>query len=95
MVTDELGTCAGYFLRYAAYFYRFSILYATYHPLLCLAEASRLGHLFAELDVLRFIERAFLSKSTIRNVQSLWFRIHCRSVVLSRLMKERFRWRFV
>jgi hypothetical protein len=42
--------CAGYFLRYAAYFYRFYILYATYHPLLCLAEASRLGHPFLEND---------------------------------------------
>jgi hypothetical protein len=37
-------SCAGYFLRDVAYFYRFYILYATYHPLLCLAEASRLGH---------------------------------------------------
>jgi len=31
--------CAGYFLRYVAYFYRFYVLYAMYHPLLCLAEA--------------------------------------------------------
>jgi hypothetical protein len=27
--------------------------------------AGYLGHLFAELDVLRFIERAFLSKQTM------------------------------
>jgi hypothetical protein len=33
--------CAGYFLRYAAYFYRFYILYATYHPLLCLCKAEK------------------------------------------------------
>ena len=32
-------TCGGYFLRYVAYFYRFYVLYAMYHPLLCLAEA--------------------------------------------------------
>ena len=38
--------CAGYFLRYVAYFYRFYVLYAMYHPLLCLCEASCLGHLF-------------------------------------------------
>jgi hypothetical protein len=31
------------FLRYAAYFYRFYVLYAVYHHLLCLAEALRLG----------------------------------------------------
>src|SRR5207248_11462585 len=36
--------CAGYFLRYVAYFYRFYVFYTKYHPLLCLAEASRLGH---------------------------------------------------
>jgi hypothetical protein len=38
--------CTGYFLRYVAYFYRFYVLYAMYHPLLCLAEASRLGYPF-------------------------------------------------
>src|SRR6266699_766381 len=38
--------CAGYFLRYVAYFYRFYVFYTKYHPLLCLAEASRLGHPF-------------------------------------------------
>ncbi len=32
-----------YFLRYVAYFYRLYVFYAMYHPLLCLAEASRLG----------------------------------------------------
>ena len=45
----SLSACAGYFLRYVAYFYRFYVLYAMYHPLLCLAEASRLGHLFRKL----------------------------------------------
>jgi hypothetical protein len=30
-----------------------------------------LGHLFAELDVLRFIERAFLSKQTIERTITL------------------------
>jgi hypothetical protein len=38
--------CAGYFLRYIAYFYRFYVLYAMYHPLLCCAEASCLGYPF-------------------------------------------------
>ena len=38
--------CTGYFLRYVAYFYRFYVLYAMYHPLLCLAEAPCLGHQF-------------------------------------------------
>ena len=38
--------CPGYFLRYVAYFYRFYVLYAMYHVLLCLAEASRLGYPF-------------------------------------------------
>ena len=38
-----------YFLRSVAYFYRFYVLYATYHLLLCFAEAYRLGHLFAKL----------------------------------------------
>ena len=33
-----------YFLRYVAYFYRFYVLYAMYHSLLCLAEAPCLGH---------------------------------------------------
>ena len=36
------------FLRDAAYFYRFCVFYAKYHPLLCLAEAFRLGHAFLE-----------------------------------------------
>ncbi len=40
--------CGGYFLRYDAYFYRFYVLYAMYHPLLCLAEAFRLGHPFGK-----------------------------------------------
>ena len=51
-----------------------------------------LGHLFAELDVLRFIEWAFLSKHMIGTYN------HYSSesiVVLSTLMKERFSWRFV
>jgi hypothetical protein len=39
-------SCTGYFFRYVAYFYRFYVLYAMYHPLLCLAEASRLGYPF-------------------------------------------------
>ena len=39
-------TCAGYLLRYVAYFYRFYVLYAMYHPLLCLAEASYLEYPF-------------------------------------------------
>jgi hypothetical protein len=43
------STCIGYFLRYVAYFYRFYVLYAMYHPLLCLAEALRLGHPFEKL----------------------------------------------
>ncbi len=42
---------SGYFLRDVAYFYRFYIFYAMDHPLLCLAEASRLGHPFAKLVV--------------------------------------------
>ncbi len=37
------------FLRDVAYFSRFYIFYVKYHPLLCLAEASRLGHLFRKL----------------------------------------------
>ncbi len=42
--TLKTGSRAGYFLRDVAYFYRFYIFYVKYHPLLCLAEASRLGH---------------------------------------------------
>ena len=34
------------FLRDVAYFSRFYVFYAMYHPLLCLAEASCLGHPF-------------------------------------------------
>jgi hypothetical protein len=39
-----IHTCIGYFLRYVVYFYRFYVLFAMYHPLLCLAKAFRLGH---------------------------------------------------
>ena len=45
-LAEILPTCTDYFLRYVAYFYRFYVLYAKYHPLLCLAEAFRLGHPF-------------------------------------------------
>src|SRR5258706_679019 len=37
----------------------------------------------------------FLVKAPDGNVQSLRFRIHCYSVILPILMKERFSWRFV
>jgi hypothetical protein len=46
-IVVPLGACP--FLRYGAYFYRFYVLYATYRSLLCLTEASRLGHPFAKL----------------------------------------------
>jgi len=40
-------SCAGYFLRDVASFSRFYVCYAMDPPLLRLAEASRLGHLFS------------------------------------------------
>jgi hypothetical protein len=40
--------CAGSFLRDVAYYYRFCVFYAKYHPLLCLAEAECLGHPFCK-----------------------------------------------
>ena len=40
-IVTPLEACP--FLRDVAYFYRFCVFYAMYHPLLCLAEASRLG----------------------------------------------------
>src|SRR5437660_11334607 len=43
---SQFETSAGYLLRYVAYFYRFYVFYTKYHPLLCLAEASRLGYPF-------------------------------------------------
>jgi hypothetical protein len=59
IIFDMTQPCGGYFLRYAAYFYRFYILYATYHPLLCLAEASCLGHPFANPSDLLLISFCF------------------------------------
>ena len=38
------------FLHDVAYFYRFYVFYTKYHPLLCLAEAPRLGRLFSKLE---------------------------------------------
>src|SRR6266566_3387876 len=54
--------------------------------------AGYLGHLFVELDVFRFIERAFLSKHTLGTYN---YSGSESIVVLSTLMKERFSWRFV
>jgi hypothetical protein len=54
--------------------------------------AGYVGHLFAELDVLRFIKRACLSKHTIGTYN------HSGSesiAVLSTLMKERSSWRLM
>src|SRR5207237_968604 len=45
---NMLVPCTGYFLRDVAYFFRFYVFYTKYHPLLCLAEASRLGHPFGK-----------------------------------------------